>query len=222
MPLRPVTFAPNEHYHLCVRGNNKQPIFRTHTDRARLLFLLLHFQSPENIDHISRILRTHTRIGEWKIDPDLRDTIIDTRYVTLEAFCFMSNHFHLQIREEEENGVVRYMQRVLNAYAKYFNLKYERVGHLFQGPFRAVHVEDNDQLLYLSTYIHRNPREIKGLAGKEDQYEWSSYQDYLGKNRFPGLLDSSLVLEQFDSSKDYRAFVNSSVAKEHAQTLELL
>ena len=111
------------------------------------------------------------------------------------------------------------MQRVLNAYAKYFNTKYETVGHLFQGPYRAVHIEDNDQLLYTSTYIHRNPRELSGVAGREHRYEWSSYQDYLGENRFGKLLDPSLVLDQFDSPQAYREFVDSSVAKDGAHLL---
>lgn len=112
------------------------------------------------------------------------------------------------------------MQRVLTAYAKYANTKYEMIGHIFQSPYRAVHIEDNDQLLYLSTYIHRNPRELPGIAGKEHQYEWSSYRDYLGENRFGQLLDSASVLEQFDSVQEYRTFVDSSVAKDNTYLLE--
>ena len=128
----------------------------------------------------------------------------------------MTNHFHIAVCEVEEKGIIRYMQRVLNAYAKYFNTKYEAVGHLFQGPYRAVHIEDNDQLLFLSTYIHRNSRELPGMAGNEHQYEWSSYRDYLGPNRFGKLLDPSLVLDQFESANDYRVFVDSSIAKDES------
>ncbi len=73
----------------------------------------------------------------------------------------------------------------------------------------------NDQLLYLSTYIHRNPRELPGVAGSEHQYEWSSYRDYLGPNRFGKLLDPSIVLEQFSTVDEYRAFVDSSLAKDY-------
>jgi len=214
MPLRTTQFAPDEHYHICFRGNNKQQIFRSEDDSERLLFLILHLQSPETIENISRVVSEYKNSGHWDIGDDLRTKIIKTRYVALEAFSFMPNHVHLAIREEEEQGTVRYLQRVLNAYAKYFNTRYETVGHLFQGPYRAVHVEDNDQLLYLSTYIHRNPCELSEVKGKEHNYKWSSYQDYLGKNRFEGLLDPSLVLEQFDSPQAYREFVDSSIAKD--------
>lgn len=214
MPYRSVTFAPGEHYHICFRGNNKQDIFRSDSDRARLLFLILHFQSPENIVNIGRIVTAYSHKKCFEIDKNVLSDIIHKRYVALEAFAFMPNHVHLAIREEQENGTVRYLQRVLNAYAKYFNTKYETVGHLFQGPFRAIHIDDNDQLLYLSTYIHRNPREINSIRGNEASYEWSSYQDHIGENRFGELLDTALVLEQFDSPKEYGAFVDSSVAKD--------
>lgn len=214
MPFRQIQFAPGEHYHICVRGNNKQPIFHSKSDYVRFLFLTTHLQSPENIDNTHRIITEYLKTDLWKIEGELRDRIIKTRYVALEAFAFMGNHAHLAVREEQERGITRYMQRILNAYAKYFNTKYETVGHLFQGPFRAVHIANNDQLLYLSTYIHRNPRELRGMQGKEHQYQWSSYQDYIGKNRFGELLDTSLVAEQFSSSEEYKKFVDESVAKE--------
>ncbi|KKW43584.1 MAG: hypothetical protein UY97_C0003G0042 [Parcubacteria group bacterium GW2011_GWB1_57_6] len=208
------TFAPGEHYHLCVRGNNKQDIFRNDTDRTRLLFLITHLQSPESIPNISRAIQEYKVDKMWDTTTDLVSQIIGTRYVALEAFAFMTNHLHLAVCEIEEKGIVRYMQRVLNAYAKYSNTKYGTVGHLFQGPYRAVHIEDNEQLLYLSTYIHRNPRELPRVAGNEHQYEWSSYCDYLGQNRFGKLLDPSLVLDQFDTVNDYRTFVETSIAKD--------
>jgi len=202
--------------HLCIRGNNKQNIFRNNADRMRMLFLVTHLQSPESIRNVSREIARLGVTEVWDTTTDLISQIIKTRYVTLEALAFMDNHLHLMAREDEESGIVRYMQRVLNAYAKYSNTKYETVGHLFQGPYRAVHVEDNDQLLYLSTYIHRNPRELPGVAGNEHQYEWSSYRDYLGPNRFGELLDPSIILSQFETTDEYRAFVDSSIAKDEA------
>ncbi|HEY4523240.1 MAG TPA: transposase [Candidatus Paceibacterota bacterium] len=174
-------------------------------------------QSPESIPQVSRAIVEYKK--NKTLDAELVARIVESRYVSLEALAFMTNHVHLAICELEERGTVRYMQRVLNAYAKYFNTKYETVGHLFQGPYRAVHIEDNDQLLYTSTYIHRNPRELSGVAGREHRYEWSSYQDYLGENRFGKLLDPSLVLDQFDSPQAYREFVDSSVAKDGAHLL---
>lgn len=212
-------FAPGEHYHLCVRGNNKQAIFRSDSDRKRFLFLIMYFQSPEHMRNIGRTVSEFLKETQTSLTA-VAEQVAAERYVALEAFAFMTNHVHLAVKEEEEQGIVRYMQRVLNAYAKYFNTKYDSVGHLFQGPYRAVLVEDNRQLLYLSTYIHRNPRELQGMSGREHTYTWSSYQDYLGKNRFGGLLDRSLVLDQFASPDDYRSFVESSIAKDDQYSFE--
>ena len=87
--------------------------------------------------------------------------MITSRYVELVSFAFIPNHFHLIVHEKKENGISQYMQRILNAYTKYFNAKYKKTGHLFQGPFKAVHTESNEQLLHLSAYIHRNPERLR-------------------------------------------------------------
>ena len=126
----------------------------------------------------------------------------------------MPNHFHLIVYELKEGGIAQYMQRVLCAYTKYFNAKYKKTGHLFQGPYKAVNVERNDQLLYLSTYIHRNPRELLKWKNKEQLYPWSSYQDFIKENRWEELLKQDIILKQFPNKEDYDEFVKSSPAKE--------
>ena len=126
----------------------------------------------------------------------------------------MPNHFHLLIQESKEGGVSAYIQRIEIAYTKYFNTKYKRSGYLFQGPFRSVHVNSNRQLLYLSAYIHRNPREMKKWQDKEHIYPWSSYQDIVKENRWGELLKYQAITEQFASPEEYKEFVKTSKAKE--------
>ena len=106
------------------------------------------------------------------------------------------------------------MQRLLTGYAKYFNTKYKRTGHVFEGPFRAVHVKGNEQLLYLSAYVHRNPSEISAWEGKELLYPWSSYQDYVRRNRWRDLLVPNIVIDQFSTTFKYQKFVEQSGAKQ--------
>jgi len=106
------------------------------------------------------------------------------------------------------------MQKILNAYTKFFNIKYGHSGHLFQGPFRAVHITNNNQLLYASAYVHRNQRGLPGWKDREHEYPWSSYQDYIGKNRWGKLLATEDILEQFDDGNDYHQWVKESGAKE--------
>ena len=105
------------------------------------------------------------------------------------------------------------MQRVLNSYAKYYNTKYEKSGHLFQGKYKAVHIESNEQLLYLSAYIHRNPRELHEHRGEEELYQWSSLGDYVNENRWGQLLVPDIILEQYKNKDEYKKFVSTSIAK---------
>ena len=185
-----------------------------------MLFLITHMQSPQTFAHIGRLAETYSESTGFKVDVAVIQEILSGRGVELHAFALMTNHVHIALCEKLEGGISTYMQRVLTAYAKYFNTKYSTVGHVFQTPYRAIHVVDNNQLLYLSTYIHRNPRELPGVAGTEHVYPWSSYRDYVTKNRFGELLKTSIVLDQFKSELEYHDFVDSSVAKELIDQME--
>jgi putative transposase len=221
--MRNIKISPGEHYHVFNRGMSKQLIFHDQNDRARFLFLILCFQSPmnftnTNINRISKFVQHRV----LHIDKKTQDKIISDRYVELVSFCLMPNHFHLIVKEVEKNGIAQYMQRVLNAYTKYFNTKYQKSGHLFQGPYKAVHIEDNRQLLHVSAYIHRNPREIREWLKRESEYPWSSYQDFVKENRWNHLLETSIISEQFKNQKGYEKFVKTSPAKTLKEELGVL
>lgn len=217
--MRNIKIAPGEYYHIFNRGVNKQLIFHEAIDWARFLFLILYFQSPVTFQNIGRPTKEFVKHSVFNIN---NDEIIKKRHVELVAFCLMPNHFHLIVKEVEEGGISQYMQRILNSYTKYFNTKYKKSGHLFQGPYKAVHIKNNEQLLYLSAYIHRNPRELINWLGKEDKYQWSSYQDMTRQNRFEKLLNSDIITGQFKNKKDYNNFVKTSSAKISKQDLGLL
>lgn len=218
--MRTTTIAQGEYYHIFNRGNNKQLIFLDDRDRARFLFLILHMQSPKTFKNLSRQITHFIQNQIFNIEKDTVEKIIKERYVGLVILVMMPNHFHLIVHESEERGIAQYMQRVLCAYTKYFNKKYKKSGHLFQGPYKAVHITDNNQLLYLSTYIHRNPRELPGWKNKEHLYLWSSHQDYTKENRWGKLLAQDLIFDQFKNKEEYDDFVKSSTAKEFEKNFD--
>ena len=90
---------------------------------------------------------------------------------------------------------------------------------MFQGPYQIVHVATDEQLLYLSAYIHRNPIEIStyghsvSISDRYEKYQWSSCQDYIGKNRWDNLLARNIVLEQFADQSAYREYMQTHTAK---------
>lgn len=200
-----------EYYHVLNRGVNKQIIFHDKKDWDRFIFLIMLFQSPINFTNISRLTE---KFMENVQHPVLNiQGVIDKRIVELVCFCVMPNHFHLILKEEVEGGIAQYMQRVLNAYAKYYNTKYQKSGHLFQGPYKSVHINTNEQLLHLSAYIHKNPIELQIWKNKISSYYYSSYMDYIGENRWRGLLTINIIKDQFKNGKEYDDFVLSSSAK---------
>lgn len=222
--MRKIKIIHGEYYHIYNRGNNKQPIFLDERDWIRFLFLIVHFQSQLSFNHLNRQTTYFVKHRVFNIPDKVLENIIKDRGVELVSFALMPNHFHLIMRELKEGGISRYMQKILNAYTKYFNAKYKTSGHLFQGPFRFIHIKDDRQLLYLSAYIHRNPTEIQEWSNRERLFPYSSYQDFIDINRWGELLKSSIVTEQFSDAEKYKSFVKTSGAKDSTQifTKEIL
>jgi len=213
---RKVKNAPGEYYHIYNRGMQKQPIFVTDGDRLRFLFLILSFQSKKTIPNVSRTMKQLVQSRALNIPKEFMENIIKNRSVELVSFCLMPNHFHLQLKELEEGGITNYMHRVLTAYTNYFNIKYKKSGHLFQGPYKSVWTVDDLQLIHTSAYIHKNPSELVGWKENYEQYPWSSLLDYLQGNRFGGLLVRDVILDRYkkDEAMSYKEYVETSTAKE--------
>ena len=202
-----------EYYHVLNRGNNKQNIFIDDRDRVRLLFLILYFQSSTSIYNIGRPVSYFVKHQMFNKSNDLLEKILKNRIIELVNFSLMPNHFHLILYSNKENGISSYMQRIQNSYTKYFNTRHNKSGHLFQGVFKRIHIKNNEQLLHLSAYIHRNPRELSQWKNKENKYPWSSYQDCVGENRWGELLKPKIITGQFSSPKEYQNFVENSGTK---------
>lgn len=197
------------------RGAYKKSIFIENRDYIRFLFEVLHFQSPVQFPQIGRMVSTYDARDGFELKNADFENVLHGRFVEVISFCIMPNHYHLILRELAEGGIARYMQRVGDAYTKYLHAKYKQSGHVFQGRYRTVHIQDNEQLTHLSAYIHRNPRELKAWKGREADYPWSSYQDYVKENRWGGLLAQEIILDQFEGTKqsNYADFVKTSPAK---------
>jgi len=212
--MRYENFAKNEYYHVFGRGIGKEKIFIDDRDKARFIFLITHLQSPTKIYNISWYTEGFLKKGSFSTKEDKINEILKERSVELLAFVLMSNHFHLLVRNMEDRVLSVYMHRILTAYGKYFNAKYNKRGHVFESPFKAVHIKDNNQLLHLSAYIHKNPKEIRAWENTYDKYPHSSYQDYIGLNRWGDFLSTEIVLKQFKNQAKYKDFVSTSTAKE--------
>jgi len=99
--------------------------------------------------------------------------------MTVIAYCLMDNHYHFLLRQNGDIEISQFMQAVFNVYTKAFNTKYKLSGTLFEGPFKAIHVDRNEYLLHLCRYIHRNPLDT-GMAVKPEQWDYSNYAEFIG------------------------------------------
>lgn len=95
----------------------------------------------------------------------------------LYAYCLMGNHIHMLLKVNNEN-LDTILKRIAGRYVYYYNVKYQRVGHLFQDRFKSEPVEDNEYFLTVLRYIHQNPIKAK-LYAKIGDYPYSSYAEYL-------------------------------------------
>jgi len=129
--------------------------------------------------------------------------------VEIHAYCLMNNHYHLIMRTPV--GFLSEAMRQLGAlYTQRYNYKYKKDGPLFRGRFKAILVSEEEYLLKLSRYIHRNPIEA-GLVKQLKTYSWSSYPAYIGINKPASWLKLSEIKKHFAKRKKanetYQAFV---------------
>jgi len=116
------------------------------------------------------------------------------------AYCLMTNHAHLFIKEKNVGDISKIMSKILSQYAAWFNKKYSRSGALFGDRYKSEAIEDYRYLFSLVRYIHQNPLRA-GMVSKLNEYKWSSYNDYIKANG-NSLTDTEFILNQFSNDRD--------------------
>ena len=214
---RKFTFAPDEYYHLYNRGNDKRKTFLDHRDYIRFL-ASLYLGNSRQVIHPSDWPGKNIENVFQAVSIKLPNRLID-----IGAYCLMPNHFHLLVREKEDNGITHFMQKLQTGYSMYFNKKYERSGSLFESRFKARHVDNDRYLNYLLAYIHLNPVKIvdpkdwesktirnKAAAKKFlNDYEYSSYHHYTGSPRtHNNLLSTNAFPDYFNKHQSFDDFLD--------------
>ncbi|KKS90295.1 MAG: hypothetical protein UV66_C0005G0006 [Candidatus Woesebacteria bacterium GW2011_GWA1_43_12] len=186
MASRMQPLVNGEYYHAFNRGVAKQPVFLTIQDYSQAMLSLDYYQFANPPLKLSRYKRLSS-IDKHTFKAKMSET--NTKLVDVIAFVLMPNHWHLLLRQVTEGGISQFVGQFSNSYTRYFNTKHSRVGHIFQGTFKSVHVDSQEQLLHLSRYIHLNPYS-SSIVKKEQlsEYPWSSLPNYLhGEKTILGL-----------------------------------
>lgn len=212
--LRNVHFRNDYIYHVFNRGVERRHIFTSRRDYGRFELLLDYYRFNDITKSFSHYL--NLSLEERKTYRESMNTLPVA--VDILSYCFMPNHFHLILKQRVDRGIQKTLSNISNSYAKYFNIKYHRVGPLFQGPFKAVLVETDQQLIHLSRYIHLNPLVSAVIELKElSEYPWSSLPVYLGDTT-ASFVDTQQVLGYFRNPTVYKEFVYNQIS--YAKELE--
>lgn len=212
MPTKNVrkNYLENGYYHLYNRGVEKRIIFQDDQDYKVFLSYLKLYLEPPNPPK-ERLVNINNTIFAT-IERPLKNF---NNEISLLAYCLMPNHFHLLVKQKSLKGIASFTQSLLTKYSTYFNKRYERVGPLFQGVYKAVSIDEENYLLHLSRYIHLNPTHDAKVRPLRSTY--SSYGDYLGERK-TGWLNTELILSFFKNSRkvgyvnalSYQSFVEDS------------
>lgn len=200
MPSKNVVrnFFEDGYYHIFNRGVEKRLIFLDDQDHQIFLYYLFVYTQP-----IETVLLRFPNLPIRLYNKNLNSE------VELIAYCLMPNHFHLLLRQKSRDATSKLIKQITNAYTFYFNKKYQRVGSLFQGRFKAVSIGSDELLLHISRYIHLNPLVAEIVINLKD-YQWSSYPEYMKKSKDP-MCSREIILSYFPSDSEYGRFISDQV-----------
>lgn len=204
MPARTVPLVTEEYYHIFNRGINKQPIFLNVRDCRRATNVFRYYQLSSSKLRYSKFIKLSDEEKEtyWSNVKNEED-----RLVEIVCYCLMPNHFHFLVKQTKDIGISTFMRKFQDSYTRYFNTRYEGIGPILQGQFKAILIEDDEQLLHLSRYIHLNPLSsnvVKDFSALKE-YSWSSFPEYLGRSNID-FCNKEIVLSNFKSTEDYETF----------------
>jgi len=219
MPTESRYFDERFFYHVYNCGVEKRNIFIESSDILHFVKTANYYQHDHNICFTDyERLDSESRKIYLKRNPQSSDSL----RVKIIAYCLMPNHFHFLIRPNREDGISLFISELSNSYTRYFNLKNERIGHLFQGTFKSKEIRSEESLLQVSRYIHLNPYNSSKTNPKGElnfgEYPYFSYFSWINNAPHPtGVkLDNNELkrwLEVVGGRKVYKSFVESMIWK---------
>ncbi|MBN1521920.1 MAG: transposase [Candidatus Aureabacteria bacterium] len=189
-----------EVYHVFTKSIAGYTVFNDDSEYLRMLDTLRYYQRESPAIKYSRYIKL---IDENALYQDeLRNL---EKLVDIIAYCLMPTHIHCVLRQLKDNGITIFMSNTLNSYTKYFNSKHKRKGPLWQGRFKNVLINTQEQLLHMTRYLHLNPV-TSYLTNKAEDWPVSSYSEYINRNKNEEICYFRDVLQIEPDS--YKKFVN--------------
>ncbi len=200
--MRKTKIAEGEFYHIYNRGTDKRNIFSDQEDVDRFFQSMSEFNTMNPIGSIYENSRLKLK-GKNKDNSD-------SKLVDFVTYSLVENHYHFILKQISKKGIEKFIQRLGNGYTKYFNNKHKRSGALFQGKYKAKHIDSDDYLLHLSVYVNLNQRIHQFGHPMSKLRLYSSWGEYTGESNNK-ICEKSIILDRYNSRKEYIKFAESSL-----------
>lgn len=216
-------YVEDAYYHIYNRGVEKRVIFKDKQDYFVFLSYLKEYLVTKNMRELTDIV-VNLNSSPLKKNKALKlirlNNFADD--ISLISYCLMPNHFHFLLKQMSVYAMDKFMNSLGTRYTMYFNLKYERVGPLYQGVYKAVLVSTDEQLLHLTRYIHRNPLSIKSNTQENALIKQpSTYLEYIEKRK-TAWINTSEVLPYFSKTNPKLSYKSFMDAEEDQKVIENL
>ncbi|MBU1032740.1 MAG: transposase [Patescibacteria group bacterium] len=215
--MREILFAVGNFYHIYNHGIDQRKIFQDTADFRRFYASMFLFNNSLYSHKGGRSPLSACKDLYLRL---LDENINRLPLVNIVSYCLLPNHFHILLEQAEETGINKFMHRLGMGYAHYYNIRYERTGRLFEGPFQAKIVNNDAQFMHLPRYIHLNALDMTNLKWREgmisdwkeadsflDNYEWSSHLVYKGMKEPLPVIERSQIKNKFPSVDNYVSFL---------------
>ncbi len=180
--MRNVVLAEGEHYHVFNRGVDRRAVFETDSQFQRFYENLYLFNDVSYARRGMTELQRTTLLASALAFEHEREPLVD-----IVAFILMPNHFHLNLVQRAEQGISRFLHKLEMGYSKFFNIRSERSGNLFNHSFGSRHIDTEAYFAHVPRYIHLNALDLTPLdwrAGKLSQQDWLLAKDFLDTYRW--------------------------------------
>lgn len=210
--MRKIKFANGEFYHIFNRGTDKRKIFMDQKDIQRFFQSMCEFNTLEPIGSIyeKTYLPKKNNFGSRASKKD-KSSRKDEKLVEFVCYCLNPNHYHFILKQTSNRGIEKFIHRLGTGYTKYFNNRRKRNGVLFQGKFKAVHINSNAQLLHVSVYVNLNSKvHFFGSSASKKVEPVSSWDEYTGKTKHD-FCQKDNILGQFKNKDEYKKFAEKTL-----------
>lgn len=202
MPRRKQILATDETYHIFNRAVGHDEIFTLKWDLNRILALIDYYRFPQKIRYSK--FRTLPQNLKRDYPSQIKK---QTPLVEIYSFSLMPNHYHLLGKQLQNKGINIFISNIQNSFAKFYNLRNNRHGTLFQNPFKARRVETEEEFIHVSRYIHLNPVTSFVIElSRLDTYPWTSLSWYLDESRNK-FITTNLIKGIFKTKEKYLEFI---------------